>query len=210
MDSLELVEPFLSDLVEQRLISSVDAGRTGGTKLCPGQIAVFGQRAVSVAAANIIVLTKEKCCGDALSATGRKCVGQVRVLIPVEESQVDRIVRRGDEVVEDRALVDAVSAPGSGDDEHFHFSDKARQDLQLNVRQVDLFVNGGPTLLLIFGTVFGEKFGVAEAAFEFRGEVHVVVFRRCVLVVEFVAEVNSQRRVFWWLAFETASVKAAR
>ncbi len=132
------------------------------------------------------------------------------MLIPVEESQVDGSVRCGDEVVEDRALVDAVSAPGSGDDEHFHFSDKARQDIQLSGRQVDLLVYGGPTLLLIFGAVSGEEVGVAEAAFEFRGEVHVVVFRRCVLVVEFVAEVNSQRRVFWWLAFETASVKAAR
>ena len=132
------------------------------------------------------------------------------MLITVEESQVDRIVRRGDEVVEDRALVDAVSAPGSGDDKHFHFSDKARQDFQLSRRQVDLFMNDGPTLLLIFGAVFGEEVGIAEAAFEFRGEVHVVVFRRCVLVVEFVAEVNSQRRVFWWLAFENASMTAAR
>jgi len=99
------------------------------------------------------------------------------VLISIEESQVDRAVCRGDEVVEDRALVDAVSAPRSGNDEHFHFSDKARQDVSLSGRQVDLFVNGGPALSLIFVAVFGQEVGVAQAAFEFCGEVHVVVFR---------------------------------
>ncbi len=61
LDSLEFVEPFLSDLVEQRLISSTDAGRAGGTELCLGHVAVFGQRAVSVAAADKIVLTEKKC-----------------------------------------------------------------------------------------------------------------------------------------------------
>ena len=61
LDSLELVEPFLTDLIEQRLISFADASRAGGTELCRGHVAVFGQRAVSVAAANKIVLTEEKC-----------------------------------------------------------------------------------------------------------------------------------------------------
>lgn len=114
------------------------------------------------------------------------------MLIAVEESQIDRAVCRGDEVVEDRTLVDAVSTPRSGDDQHFHLSDKAGQGVSLSGRQIDLFVNGGPTLLLIFGAVFGEEFGVTEAVFEFRGEVHVVVFRRCARV----AEVDGQRCVF--------------
>lgn len=177
MDSLELVEPFLSDLIEQRLISSADAGRAGGTELCLGHVSILRQRAVSVTSANKIVLAQEECRGNSLSAAGRKFVGQVGVLIAIEESQVDRAVCRGDEVVEDRALVDAVSAPRSGNDEHFHVSDKAGQDIALSGRQVDLFMNGSPTLLLIFGAVFGQEVGVAQAAFEFCGEVHVVVFQ---------------------------------
>jgi len=61
LDSLELVEPFLSDLIEQRLISSADAGRAAGTELCLGHVSVFGQRAVSVAAADEVVLAEEQC-----------------------------------------------------------------------------------------------------------------------------------------------------
>ncbi len=81
-------------------------------------------------------------------------------------------------MVEDGALVDAVSAPRSGDDEHFHLPHEAGQDVALSDRQVDLFVNSGPALLLVVVAVFGEEVGVAEAVFEFRCEVHVVVFRR--------------------------------
>ena len=52
-----------------------------------------------------------------------------------------------------------------------HFAPRAK-------RVIHLFMNGGPTLLLIGGAVLCQKPGVVQAAFEFRCEVHVVVFRQ--------------------------------
>ncbi len=92
LNSLELVEPFLSDLIKQRLVRSADASRAGGTELGLGHVSILRQRAVSVASADKIVLAEEQCRGDALTAAGRKRVGQVGVLIPVEESQINRAV----------------------------------------------------------------------------------------------------------------------
>jgi len=80
-------------------------------------------------------------------------------------------------VVEDRALVDAVSAPRAGDNQDLHLSNEAGQYRELSGRQVDLFVNGGPTLLVVIGAVCREEVGVAQSVFEFCCEVHVVVFR---------------------------------
>ena len=69
-------------------------------------------------------------------------------------------------MVEDRALVHAVSAPRSGDDEDFHLSNEAGQQLLLSRRQVDLIVNVGPTLSLFLRAVCREKVGVAQSIFK--------------------------------------------
>jgi len=61
LNSLELVEPFLRDLIEQRLLRAADAGRAGGTKLSFGHDSIFGERSVSVASAHEVVFTEKKC-----------------------------------------------------------------------------------------------------------------------------------------------------
>ena len=94
------------------------------------------------------------------------------MLVPVKESQVDGSVGRSDEVVEDRALINAVSAPRASDDKNFHLSDKAAQHVTLSGRQVDLFVDCGPALFLVVGTVGGEEVRVVQSVFEFSSKVH--------------------------------------
>jgi len=125
LDSLELVEPLLRDLIEQRLIRSADSAWAGGSELGLGHVSILGERPVSVAAADEVVFAQEQSGRDSGRAAGRQRVRQVGVFIPIEESQIDPAVGRGNEVVENRALVHTVAAPHPGDDKDFHLSDEA-------------------------------------------------------------------------------------
>jgi hypothetical protein len=75
--------------------------------------------------------------------------GQVLVLVPVDEPDVELgRVGRGD-VVEERALLDAVAAPDAADDEHLRLAGEGAEQLPLGVGQADGLVELLPPPLLL-------------------------------------------------------------
>src|SRR6185312_2593202 len=120
LDSLELVEPVLKRLAEFVRIRRGEADGAGGAQLGAGEGAVAVQRAVAEGAAEFEILGQEDRDGDAVAAVELELVGQVAVLVAVDETQVDAIRIALGDPLEQGALLDAVAAPDAADNQHLH------------------------------------------------------------------------------------------
>ena len=68
LEALELVEPFLSDSIQQCLLGRGEAGGAGRVGRKTREQPIFGERTVSVEAKELIVFAKEHHDGQAMAA----------------------------------------------------------------------------------------------------------------------------------------------
>src|SRR5262249_28279211 len=112
LGALELGEPFGDDEGEGVVAGGDDAGGAGGAELLGGQLAVAGEGPIAVAGDLVIVLAQPDDHGDAVAGVDGEGVADFGADVAVEETEVDH--RRGaGEMIENRALVDTVAAPGA-------------------------------------------------------------------------------------------------
>ena len=64
--------------------------------------------------------------------------------VAVKKAELDRAGRAG-KMVEDRALIHAIAAPGPGQTQYFHLSPKAGEQLSLSGGELDLAVQRVPS-----------------------------------------------------------------
>jgi hypothetical protein len=102
-----------------------------------------------------------------LTAADFEVGGDVGQLVAIEEPQVDHRGHRS-EVGENRALVDAVSAPRAREHEHRHLPDEAGENRPLCGREHDLGMESVPPVSLLGRAPRGEKVGVGQGCFEGR------------------------------------------
>lgn len=99
--------------------------------------------------------------------------GQIRVVVPVEVADVDA-GGPGNEVFEDRTLIDAVAAPRPGQHENLHVADEGLQQRLLIVGQTDAGMELVPTLPLVVGGVLLQKLAVRQSGLKLCRKVHHV------------------------------------
>ena len=107
--------------------SSAAAGVPGCARRAEASRAVMApaaQRAVTVDEDGLEVLGHEHDGGHAEAAVDAQRLGKIGMLVPIHPAQVDLRTRLGD-AMKQGALVDAVTAPGSRDHEHRHFTGEA-------------------------------------------------------------------------------------
>jgi len=134
LDALEFVEPVLECGREFIGGGRGNADGAGGAELGAGEGAIAAEGAVAVGGAELEVFGEEEDDGDAVAGVDVELIGEVAVLVAVEEAEVDQIFFLLGDTLEERALLDAVAAPDAAENQDFHLAGEAGGHLKLSGR----------------------------------------------------------------------------
>ena len=131
LDALEFVEPVLESRGEFVRRRWSEADGAGGAELRAGEGAITIQGAVAEGGAELEVFGEEKSERDAVAGVDADLLGEIAMLIAIDEPQIDQVGAGLGDFLKKRALLDAVAAPDAADDEDFHLAGEAGGKFEL-------------------------------------------------------------------------------
>jgi hypothetical protein len=155
LDAFEFVEPVLEGCGEFFAVGASDAGWAGGAELAMSHGTITIQGAVAEDGAEVEILGEEKGDGNPIAFIDADLLGQIAMLIAIDEAKIDLAGVGGGDVVEEGALLHAVAAPDSAHDQDVHLADEAGEQIAMRGGERDAGVEIGPAPLLL--GVAGEK-----------------------------------------------------
>jgi hypothetical protein len=112
VNALKFVNPFSGDGGERRIVGKDEAGGTGRADLSGGKLSVAGERAVTEPGDFLTFFIEPKDHRNAVAAVDAQGRADLFVGVTIDEPKIDEW-RGGRDMIEDRALVDAIAAPGT-------------------------------------------------------------------------------------------------